>query len=133
MFKVAGRKSCLLAMTLLLTATLAFLTLHAFAQSKLPPSGLAGIDWSKAVRITVIMDDYEFVPERLTFQRGVPARLHLVNRSGSIHDFTAADFFKTVDLRDPGVIGASGIGVYRRAAPREGCGSRSAVARSRSG
>ena len=57
------------------------------------------------------MSDYEFVPDRLTLRPDIPTRLHLVNRSGSIHDFTAADFFKTVDLRDPGVIGASGVGV----------------------
>ena len=48
MFKVAGLKACLLAIAFLLTITLAFLTLHAIAQSKSSPNGLAGIDWSKA-------------------------------------------------------------------------------------
>jgi hypothetical protein len=37
--------------------------------------------------------------------------LHLVNDGTEIHDFTAPDFFKTVDLRDPSVMASSGIGI----------------------
>ena len=40
-----------------------------------------------------------------------PTRLRLVNIGSELHDFTAADFFKTVDLRDPSVIGSSGISI----------------------
>jgi hypothetical protein len=32
-------------------------------------------------------------------------------RGAEIHDFTAPDFLKTVDLQDPGIIASSGIGV----------------------
>ena len=70
-----------------------------------------GIDWSKVDVVTVVMMDYAFSPPRVTFRHGVPTRLHLINNGTEIHDFTARDFFKTVDLRDAKVIASSGIGV----------------------
>jgi uncharacterized cupredoxin-like copper-binding protein len=57
------------------------------------------------------MVDYAFVPQGLTFRHGVATRLHLVNNSNQIHDFTAPDFFQTVDLKDPDVLSSSGVGV----------------------
>ena len=69
----------------------------------------ASIDWTKADVVTVTMADYTFSPRRITFRGSVPTRLRLVNIGTELHDFTAADFFKTVDLRDPSVIGSSGV------------------------
>jgi uncharacterized cupredoxin-like copper-binding protein len=57
------------------------------------------------------MTEYEFSPRRLAFHHGVPTRLRLVNNGTEIHDFTAPDFIKTIDLRDPTVVGSSGIGI----------------------
>ena len=105
MHKVAGLKSCVLA----IVVALGVLSFN--VQSKSPPKDLVGIDWSKARLVTIIMDDYEFVPKRLVLLHDVPTRLHLVNHSGSMHDFTAPHFFKAVDLRSPAVIGASGMGI----------------------
>jgi plastocyanin len=105
--RIAGLRFWLPAMALALLAG------YVSAQSAGPPAttSLTGIDWSKAEHMTVIMTEYEFNPDRLTFRHGIPTRLRLVNNSASIHDFTAPDFFKTVDFRDPGVIGPSGIGI----------------------
>ena len=81
------------------------------AQSTEPTAKFTGIDWEKAEIVTVHMADYAFSPPRVTFHHGVPTRLHLVNTSADIHDFTAPDFFKTVDFRDPSVVGSSGVGI----------------------
>jgi uncharacterized cupredoxin-like copper-binding protein len=89
----------------------ALLICCAQAQSPGPTANFAGIDWEKAVIVTVGMADYAFSPPRVTFHRGVPTRLHLVNISADIHDFTAPDFFQTVDFRDPSVVGSSGVGI----------------------
>jgi uncharacterized cupredoxin-like copper-binding protein len=84
---------------------------YAQTASQKPATALANIDWSKAEHVRVVMSDYQFTPERLNFHHGVPTRLRLINDSGSLHDFTAAYFLKTVDLRDPGVMASSGIGI----------------------
>jgi uncharacterized cupredoxin-like copper-binding protein len=60
----------------------------------------AQIDWSSAQRVDLEMVDYEFVPKEVRLRRGLPYRLHLVNAGGDAHDFTAADFFASVQLRD---------------------------------
>ncbi len=98
---------------LLLGVTLALVICYASAQSPGPPgtTSPASIDWSKSDLVAVTMTDYEFTPPRLVFRHGVPTRLHLVNNGNEIHDFTAADFFKMIDLRDPSVMGSSGIGI----------------------
>jgi plastocyanin len=92
----------------LLTPIITFVACCAIAQT---PD--ASIDWTKAdiVTVTVTMADYTFSPRRVTFRRSVPTRLRLVNIGTELHDFTASDFFKTVDLRDPSVMGSSGIGI----------------------
>jgi uncharacterized cupredoxin-like copper-binding protein len=89
----------------------AFVICCAHAQSTGLTAKFAGIDWEKAVIVTVSMADYAFFPPRVTFHRGVPTRLHLVNTSADIHDFTAPDFFQTVEFRDPSVVGSSGVGI----------------------
>jgi uncharacterized cupredoxin-like copper-binding protein len=66
------------------------------------------VDWSKAQRIDVTMDEYRFVPDHLTFRRGLPYRLHLENRGKELHEFTAPAFFATVTLRDPHVLWTGG-------------------------
>jgi uncharacterized cupredoxin-like copper-binding protein len=81
------------------------------AQSTAPTAKSAGIDWEQAETVTVSMADYAFSPQRVVFHHGVPTRLHLVNTSADIHDFTAPDFFQTVDFRDPSVVGSSGVGI----------------------
>jgi uncharacterized cupredoxin-like copper-binding protein len=58
-------------------------------------------DWTKARLVTVVTVEYRFQPDHLVFRRGVAYRLHVVNRGHELHELTAPDFFKTVELRDP--------------------------------
>lgn len=74
------------------------------ARAAPPASPVAVVDWAKARRIDVIMTEYRFIPDHLTFQRGVPYRLHLENRGKELHEMTAPGFFKAAHLRDPGVL-----------------------------
>jgi uncharacterized cupredoxin-like copper-binding protein len=68
------------------------------------PSAQAA-DWSKAQRVTVVTIEYVFKPANLTFHRGVAYRLHVDNRGKEMHEFTAPDFFKTLQMRNPDVTG----------------------------
>ena len=59
------------------------------------------VDWSHAEPMTVVMVDDVFQPDHLTFQHGVPYRLHLENRGKDLHEFTAPEFFADAEMRDP--------------------------------
>jgi uncharacterized cupredoxin-like copper-binding protein len=69
---------------------------------------VAKVDWSKAKRIDVSMVEYKFVPDHLSFRRGVAYRLHLENQGKELHEFTAPEFFAAVTLRDPKVLWTGG-------------------------
>jgi uncharacterized cupredoxin-like copper-binding protein len=66
------------------------------------------VDWSKAERIDVIMAEYHFIPDHLTFRRGIPYRLHLENHGKELHEFTAPEFFAAVAVHDPSVLWTGG-------------------------
>jgi uncharacterized cupredoxin-like copper-binding protein len=70
------------------------------------PAGSLAEDWSKAQTVTVVMVEYEFQPDSLTFRTGVPYRLHLDNQGKKTHEFTAPEFFKAISMRDPKVVNA---------------------------
>ncbi len=40
---------------------------------------VAAVDWSHARPVTVVASEYQFSPNKLTFERGVAYRLHLEN------------------------------------------------------
>ena len=63
-------------------------------------------DWSQAQTVSVTTSEYAFSPKRLVFKRGVVYRLHVDNRGSEMHEFTAPDFFKAVEIRDPAVLNA---------------------------
>jgi uncharacterized cupredoxin-like copper-binding protein len=63
------------------------------------------VNWASAQAVSVTMINYEFIPDRLTFHRGVPYRLHLENEGSEIHDFSAPEFFQAIDLKNPDVLG----------------------------
>lgn len=96
------------AMAHLLGLIAAFLSWPVHAQSAAP---FAAVDWAKSEPATLFMTEYAFTPRPLVLHVGVPTRLRLVNRGTEIHDFTAPDFLKSVDLRDPALIGSSGVGI----------------------
>ena len=64
----------------------------------------ATVDWSKATVMTVVLMEYSFTPNRLSFTRGLPYRLHLENRGKELHEFTAPEFFKAVAVGNPDVL-----------------------------
>ncbi|HWB49047.1 MAG TPA: cupredoxin domain-containing protein [Stellaceae bacterium] len=64
------------------------------------PAAARATDWSTARKVTVAMVEYAFRPDKLSFRQGVAYRLRLDNRGKETHEFTAADFFKAIDLRD---------------------------------
>ena len=56
------------------------------------------------VTTNVMMIDYKFVPDHLTFQQGVHYRLHLENRGKETHEFTAPVFFASAKIDNPDVL-----------------------------
>lgn len=59
---------------------------------------------SKPVRVDVVMVDYRFEPDHLTFQHGVEYQLHLENHGTETHEFTAPVFFATADIANPKIL-----------------------------
>jgi plastocyanin len=72
----------------------------------------APVDWSSAQRIEIRMIEYELIPNELRLRRGDPYQLHLVNTGKEGHDFTAPDFFNSVEVKNAGVLGASGTSIF---------------------
>lgn len=62
------------------------------------------VDWSSPQRVDIVMNEYHFVPDHLTFQHGTAYRLHLVNQGKELHEFTAPAFFAAATVRDPQVL-----------------------------
>jgi uncharacterized cupredoxin-like copper-binding protein len=56
------------------------------------------------VKITVVMVDYKFEPDHLTFRRDVHYQLHLENDGKETHEFTAPTFFATAKIDNPEVL-----------------------------
>lgn len=65
-------------------------------------------DWSQAQPVAVNLIDNSFVPDRLTFQHGVPYRLHLENHGKELHELTAPEFFAAAQVRDPQILANGG-------------------------
>ena len=68
----------------------------------------ADVDWTRAELVTVQLIDARFVPDKLTFRSGVPYRLRLENRGRDMHEFTAPEFIKTIEIRNPEVLEQAG-------------------------
>lgn len=64
------------------------------------PALAADPDWTRAKQIDDVVTEYKFTPSRLVFRAGTAYRLHLANRGREVHEFTAPEFFATVELRD---------------------------------
>ena len=58
--------------------------------------------------VTVGLVDDTFVPDKLVFKVGQPYRLRLENRGREMHEFTAPEFLKTVEVRNPEVLEQAG-------------------------
>src|SRR5260370_564584 len=75
------------------------------ADAQTPDRAATDVDWGNAQTVAVTMVNYEFIPDRLSFRRGVPYRLHLENHGPEIHDFSAPEFFKAIELKNPELLG----------------------------
>ncbi len=64
--------------------------------------------WAKPQVVTVVMVDDRFQPDHVTFHAGQPTELRLENHGKEMHEFTAADFFRTVTVRDKRQLSNSG-------------------------
>ena len=70
------------------------------------------VDWSSAQHVEIRMIEYEFVPNQLRFRRGLPYQLHLVNAGKEGHDFTAPDFFTSVQVKNADALNESKTSVF---------------------
>jgi uncharacterized cupredoxin-like copper-binding protein len=68
----------------------------------------ADADAQRAQLVTVGLLDDQFVPDKLAFRAGVPYRLRLENRGKEMHEFTAPEFLKTVEVKNPEVLEQAG-------------------------
>jgi len=68
------------------------------------PAQAADVDWSKAQLVTLTTVEYAFEPNHLILRRDTAYRLHVENHGRELHELTAPDFFKSVELRDPEVL-----------------------------
>ena len=55
-------------------------------------------DWSKAETFAVDLEDYRFVPDHVVFRRGIVYRLHLEDKGRELHEFTAPEFLKAIEI-----------------------------------
>jgi len=58
----------------------------------------------KPVMIEVVMVDYRFDPDHLTFEHDVQYQLHLENHGKETHEFTAPTFLATATIDNPDVL-----------------------------
>ncbi len=61
-------------------------------------------DWPKAKQVTVVTSESKFTPNKLAFRRGIPYRLHVENRGKEMHEFNAADLFKSSKISNAAVL-----------------------------
>src|ERR1700744_5403165 len=67
---------------------------------------VAVIMWSRptAATINLLMVDYRFDPDHLTFQHDVRYRLHMENHGKETHEVTAPTFFAAATIENPDVL-----------------------------
>jgi len=70
------------------------------------PSGAGAADWSKVQPVTVVTTESKFTPHKLAFRRGVAYRLHVENHGKEMHEFNAADLFKSSEIANPEALNA---------------------------
>lgn len=95
---IDARQLCLIAASILLLS----------AQNCVAQSAFAGVDWSHAQPVNVLMVDDKFIPDRLTFRHGMPYQLHLENHGKDLHEFTAPEFLAAAIVRNPATLSNGG-------------------------
>ena len=77
------------------------LSLAALLTALFLASAAGAADWSKAQPVTVVTIESKFTPNKLAFRRGIAYRLHVENRGKEMHEFNAADLFKSAEIGNP--------------------------------
>jgi uncharacterized cupredoxin-like copper-binding protein len=90
----------------LLSPVAAVLPVAAMLVALAAPDGAAAADTPSVQPVTVVTSDYNFVPDKLAFKRGVAYRLHIENHGKEMHQFNAPAFFQSVELGDPQALNA---------------------------
>ena len=72
--------------------------------ARLTPARAVKVDWSKAQLVALTTVEYAFEPSHLIFRRGTVYRLHVENHGRELHELTAPNFFKSIELRNPGAL-----------------------------
>jgi len=72
--------------------------------ARLTPARAVEVDWSKAQLVALTTVEYAFEPSHLIFRRGTVYRLHVENHGRELHELTAPNFFKSIELRNPGAL-----------------------------
>ncbi|MBL8666138.1 MAG: cupredoxin domain-containing protein [Rhodospirillales bacterium] len=62
------------------------------------PAPPAAVDWERAQKLEVVLDDFSFNPSQVVLRANQPYVLQLRNASGTRHTFTAPEFFRTAAL-----------------------------------
>ena len=65
-----------------------------------PMPWLENADWSKVQRVRVVMTEYRFTPQVLSFDEGKPYVLEIENAGKDPHSFTAEKFLRAVAIRE---------------------------------
>lgn len=60
--------------------------------------------WAEAQLVVVHLIDDRFVPDKLAFKAGALYRLRLENDGREMHEFTAPEFFKSIEVKNPEVL-----------------------------
>lgn len=60
---------------------------------------VAAVDWSTAQKRTLVLDQFDFAPAKLTFKRGQPYEMTVTNKGFVAHDFVAPAFFDAVAIK----------------------------------
>jgi plastocyanin len=66
-----------------------------------PRARATSVDWSKAQLLTITTVEYAVEPNHLILHPQTAYRLHVENHGRELHELTAPDFFKAVELRNP--------------------------------
>ena len=70
----------------------------------IPAARAAEVNWLTAQPVSLTAVEYAFEPNHLILRRDTAYRLHVENHGRELHELTAPDFFKSVELRDPEVL-----------------------------
>lgn len=91
--KLRGRLQRRTAMTRLTIVAAAGLLTAGLASAQAP-------DWSHPRRVDVTLSNFDFTPSSIHLKAGEPTDLHIVNASGSRHNFSAKAFFAAASMNE---------------------------------